>query len=46
VIKHVVDLWLRRIDEVVAFASARPADGGTGAVYVLLAPRGGRRRRS
>jgi DNA-nicking Smr family endonuclease len=36
VLKHVVNHWLRRLDEVVAFASARPADGGTGAVYVLL----------
>jgi DNA-nicking Smr family endonuclease len=38
VIKHVVNHWLRRMDDVVAFASARPADGGTGAVCVLLAP--------
>ena len=30
--------WLRKIENVAAFASARPADGGTGAVYVLLAP--------
>jgi DNA-nicking Smr family endonuclease len=36
VLKHVVDHWLRRVDNVVAFASARPADGGTGAVIVLL----------
>ncbi|HXW09548.1 MAG TPA: Smr/MutS family protein [Steroidobacteraceae bacterium] len=36
VLKHVVDHWLRRIENVVAFASARPVDGGTGAVYVLL----------
>jgi DNA-nicking Smr family endonuclease len=39
VIKRVVDHWLRRIEAVVAFVSARPVDGGTGAVYVLLAPR-------
>ena len=38
VLKHVVDHWLRRIENVVAFASARPVDGGTGAVYVLLRP--------
>jgi DNA-nicking Smr family endonuclease len=38
VLKHVVDHWLRRMNDVVAFASARPVDGGTGAVYVLLAP--------
>jgi DNA-nicking Smr family endonuclease len=36
VLKHVVDHWLRKIDDVVAFASARPVDGGTGAVYALL----------
>jgi DNA-nicking Smr family endonuclease len=36
VLKHVVDHWLRRIENVVAFASARPVDGGPGAVYVLL----------
>jgi DNA-nicking Smr family endonuclease len=36
VLKQVVDHWLRRFDDVVAFASARPADGGTGAVHVLL----------
>jgi DNA-nicking Smr family endonuclease len=28
---------LRRIGPVLAFVSARPVDGGTGAVYVLLA---------
>ena len=44
VLKHVVDHWLRRIENVVAFASARPVDGGTGAVYVLLRP--ARRARS
>ncbi len=36
VLKRKVDLWLRQWDEVIAFASARPFDGGTGAVYVLL----------
>jgi DNA-nicking Smr family endonuclease len=36
VLKPVVDHWLRRTANVVAFASARPVDGGTGAVYVLL----------
>jgi DNA-nicking Smr family endonuclease len=39
VIKHVVNHWLRRMQEVTAFVSARPVDGGTGAVYVLLARR-------
>ena len=43
VIKRIVDHWLRRMEPVVAFASARPADGGTGAVDVLLARRGARR---
>ena len=38
VLKHVVNHWLRRMDDVAAFASARPVDGGTGAAYVLLAP--------
>jgi DNA-nicking Smr family endonuclease len=38
VLKHVVNHWLRRMDDVIAFASARPVDGGTGAAYVLLAP--------
>jgi DNA-nicking Smr family endonuclease len=38
VLKHVVNHWLRRMDDVVAFASARPVDGGTGAVHVLLSP--------
>jgi DNA-nicking Smr family endonuclease len=41
VIKALLDGWLRRRRDVIAFCSARPADGGTGAVYVLLraAPR-------
>lgn len=36
VIKALVDSWLRRRNDVTAFCSARPVDGGTGAVYVLL----------
>ncbi len=36
VLKSRVDRWLRQWEEVIAFSSARPADGGTGAVYVLL----------
>lgn len=36
VLKGKVDLWLRRRKDVLAFASARPQDGGTGAVVVLL----------
>ncbi len=36
VLKAKVSHWLRQRDEVLAFASARPTDGGTGALYVLL----------
>jgi len=36
VLKIAVDLWLRRHLDVMAFASARAIDGGTGALYVLL----------
>ncbi|MEM7020429.1 MAG: Smr/MutS family protein [Pseudomonadota bacterium] len=36
VLKNKVNQWLRRYEQVMAFSSARPADGGTGAVYVLL----------
>jgi DNA-nicking Smr family endonuclease len=36
VLKQKVSHWLRQRDEVLAFCSARPVDGGTGAVYVLL----------
>jgi DNA-nicking Smr family endonuclease len=38
VLKNVVNLWLRKSDRVLAFGSARPVDGGSGAVYVLLTP--------
>jgi len=36
VIKPMVNRWLRTVDNVLAFHSAQPADGGGGAVYVLL----------
>lgn len=36
VLKALTDRLLRRRDDVVAFASARPMQGGTGAVVVLL----------
>jgi len=36
VLKGKVNHWLQQRDEVLAFCSARPVDGGTGAVYVLL----------
>jgi len=39
VLKHAVNVWLRKVDAVVAFASAPRQDGGTGAVYVLLTDR-------
>jgi len=36
VLKVKVNSWLRQRGNVLAFCSARPQDGGTGAVYVLL----------
>ena len=36
VLKPLVNQWLQRRAEILAFCSARPVDGGTGAVYVLL----------
>ena len=36
VLKPKVSTWLSKWDDVVAFATARPVDGGTGALYVLL----------
>lgn len=36
VLKAKVNTWLQKRDDVLAFCSARPVDGGTGAVYVLL----------
>ena len=36
VIKSYVNDWLRQFPQVLAFVSAQPRDGGTGAVYVLL----------
>jgi DNA-nicking Smr family endonuclease len=36
VLKPKINHWLRQCDEVLAFCSARPVDGGTGALYVLL----------
>ena len=36
VIKRQLDGWLRKYRDVLAFCSARPEDGGTGAIYVLL----------
>lgn len=36
VLKNKVNNWLQQRDDVLAFCTARPVDGGTGAVYVLL----------
>ena len=36
VIKTKINHWLRQHDRVLAFHSARPVDGGTGAIYVLI----------
>jgi len=36
VLKGKVNHWLRQRDEVLAFCTARPVDGGGGAVYTLL----------
>ncbi|MDY6978268.1 MAG: Smr/MutS family protein [Pseudomonadota bacterium] len=36
VLKQYVNHWLQQRDEVLAFCSARPVDGGTGAIYLLL----------
>ncbi|MBR9828559.1 MAG: DNA mismatch repair protein MutS [Oceanospirillales bacterium] len=35
-LKSCVNDWLRQLNSVLAFCSAQPKDGGTGAVYVLL----------
>lgn len=40
VLKNRLQRWLRQRDEVLAFCSARPVDGGTGAVYVVVKRRG------
>lgn len=36
ILKRKVDAWLRHRDDVIAFCSTPPHDGGTGAIYVLL----------
>jgi DNA-nicking Smr family endonuclease len=41
VLKPLVNTWLRQCDEVLAFHSAMPRDGGTGAIYVLIKSRSG-----
>ncbi|RJS95413.1 DNA mismatch repair protein MutS [Salinisphaera sp. Q1T1-3] len=39
ILKTKVAGWLAQREEVLAYASARPVDGGTGALYVLLKKR-------
>ncbi len=36
VIKNHLNRWLQKNGSILAFCSARPVDGGTGAIYVLL----------
>lgn len=38
-LKNHLNLWLRQEPDVLAFCTAKPADGGTGALYVLLKTR-------
>ena len=42
VLKGKARVWLAQRDEVIAFCQARPAEGGSGALIVLLKPAGGR----
>lgn len=42
VLKGKTRVWLAQRDEVIAFCQARPAEGGSGALIVLLKPAGGR----
>lgn len=42
VLKGKTRVWLAQRDEVIAFCQARPAEGGSGALVVLLKPVGGR----
>lgn len=37
ILKNFVNWWLRNQPRILAFSSALPADGGTGAIYALLA---------
>ena len=45
VLKQKARLWLAQRDDVIAFCQARPADGGSGALVVLLKPARASRRR-
>ncbi len=42
VLKSYVNDWLRQLHGVLAFCSAQPKDGGTGALYVLLKRKNGK----
>jgi DNA-nicking Smr family endonuclease len=42
VLKGKTRVWLAQRDEVIAFCQARPTEGGSGALVVLLKPAGGR----
>jgi DNA-nicking Smr family endonuclease len=42
VLKGKTRVWLAQRDEVIAFCQARPTEGGSGALVVLLRPAGGR----
>ena len=39
VLKNVLNLWLRQHTAVLAFCSAKPRDGGSGTLYILLKSR-------
>jgi DNA-nicking Smr family endonuclease len=36
VLKSYVNDWLRQLPQVLAFCSAQPKDGGSGALYILI----------
>jgi len=36
ILKSKLNIWLREMDDILAFCSARIEDGGTGALYILL----------
>ncbi len=38
-LKNQLNQWLRQCEHILAFCSAKPVDGGAGAVYVLLKPK-------
>ncbi len=39
ILKNVLNSWLKRQSQILAFHSAQPKDGGTGALYVLIQSR-------